>query len=319
MTYVKFAGTERTTLVFVMEWLIVCVGVSGNILIIILIALYDGIKKTVNKILFINLAVADLGFLLLRHSFNFVELYYFPHSTLGAFSCKVLEPISMAFFPASLLTIITISYYRYQGIVQLGRSELSVKKASCIVGVIWTSTLTFYPMRRIPFSSKLNENSKTVCQLVLSKTIVKSVRLAEITMFFLVILVTFILFLKMRRTLIDSSKFNFTLSISLRICQNLKTLRVLKPVIIILFLTVTPISVADVLRLFHVESIKLILDFRDYMFMNHIFSVLMLINSSANPFIYAFASREFRTSFVKLLKLRCWRRKDRVAPTPDNS
>ena len=138
-------------------------------------------------------------------------------------------------------------------------------------------------------------------------------------MFFLVILVTFILFLKMRRTLIDSSKFNFTLSISLRICQNLKTLRVLKPVIIILFLTVTPISVADVLRLFHVESIKLILDFRDYMFMNHIFSVLMLINSSANPFIYAFASREFRTSFVKLLKLRCWRRKDRVAPTPDNS
>lgn len=313
MTYIDFVGLERTVPLYVIEWLIVFVGVVGNILVIILIALYDGVKKAINKILFINLAVADLGFLLIRHSFDFLERYYVRTSTLGVFLCEVLEPISMAFFPASLLIIITISYYRYHGIVKLGRSELSVTKASFIVGIIWTATLSFYPVRRIPFT-KWRRKTNTVCEHVVPKLMDISVRLTECAIFVIFVVITFIFFLRMRHALMKSSKFNSNLSISLRINQNLKTLRVLKSVIIVLFLTVSPQRVLYILRLVTLETKRPMMNFQDYLLLHHLFSILIVINSSANPFIYAFASRDFRTSLKKLLNRLRLTRSHRVTP-----
>ena len=92
------------------QWLFAAVGIIGNIWVIVTIVRHNAIKRYTNKILFINLAIADMGVLLVRNPFFFLSYYFKNRWLFGELTCKILMPLSLIFMPASVLTLVAISY-----------------------------------------------------------------------------------------------------------------------------------------------------------------------------------------------------------------
>ena len=197
--------TTSHLILFIVQWLFVFIGIVRNFWVIVAILRYNAIKRTSNKILFINLAVADMGVLTIRNSFYFLMIYSHNRWLFGEFACKILYPISMMFMPASVLTLVVIWYSRCSAIVNIRQfNEISVQTAWYIIIAIWTFVAIFYPIIEIPVRS-VNTTAQS-CDLNISQSATDTLYALEDIYFAAAFLVIIVMFIRMRRSLLSFSK-----------------------------------------------------------------------------------------------------------------
>ncbi|KAM4030363.1 C3a anaphylatoxin chemotactic receptor [Anomaloglossus baeobatrachus] len=121
-----------TTLVYVVTFL---VGVPGNMLVLWVIGVK--MKKTVNTVWFLNLAVADIA-CCLSLPFSTVQLYY-EEWLFGAALCKIIPAVVILNMFASVFTLVAISIDRCIQVVLpvWAQNHRSLRMAWLICLVIW--------------------------------------------------------------------------------------------------------------------------------------------------------------------------------------
>ena len=192
-------------ILYILQWLFVVIGILGNSWVIMAILYYNAIKRTSNKILFINLAVADMGVLIIRNPFYFLMIFSHNRWLFGEFACKILLPFSLMFLPASFLTLVVIWYSRCNAIVNIRQlNEISQRAACYTVIAIWTFVVVFYPVIEIP-ARNMNTTALT-CDLNVSKSLLYALYGLEDFYFFVAFLVIIIMFFRMRKSLLSFSK-----------------------------------------------------------------------------------------------------------------
>lgn len=285
----------KTVLISV-DWLIVLIGILGNTLVIVSILFHNSIKNTVNRMLFVNLAITDLGVLVVRHSFHSIQLYLKGRWAFGEIACKFIPPVSRTFLTVSIVTLVAISHHRYNSIVHVLHAEHSVKKSSIILALIWLTTLGSYCLLDVPFR-RLDEATERCTDSVGPVKYIASV-IAEKGFYVVCFVFILYMFSKMKKALLRSLQVQQNSNITKRrISQSVKTLQLLKPTVFVLFITLFP---AWLLHTFVLAKRDDLSPESRYL-LYHVIGILMVINSSANPFIYVMASRSFKNSFRQML------------------
>ncbi|CAN9497595.1 unnamed protein product [Ophioblennius macclurei] len=222
------------------------------------------------------------------------------HWTLGPNLCRFLTMVFYTNMYCSILTMMAISIDRYLGIVRpMNFRQLTKRKSiaflSCIL--MWAVVLSvLYPLMTTDLTFDIPELGITTCFDVLKKDMLPS-KLAwaaflftmVFALFFFPFCVTTFCYVSVIRKLARDSK----------TAQKGKAIRLAFVVLLVFTLCFAPNNILllthSVLRLFYGESV----------YMAYKLSLcLSCLNSCLDPFIYYFASREFRQKLRQIMNLR---------------
>ena len=112
------------------------VGVVGNLIIISFLIKKKGMRNKVNRILFTNLAVADLSVLLFFHTYQ--ALYWAALIQESNITCRVVQPVSYAFVTVSVMSLLLISFHRHRVITRemdQEWSQINLFSLFCLFGL----------------------------------------------------------------------------------------------------------------------------------------------------------------------------------------
>ncbi|KAK3755853.1 hypothetical protein QZH41_003944 [Actinostola sp. cb2023] len=290
----------------IIEGIIFFVGVVGNILVCVVVV-RENLTHSIAYVLILNLAIADLGILLLSFPFGLIrtEGVSWP---FGWFGCKVLYPISDVFHGVSIGSITIIAVYRYRGIVA-GRSphpQRALKYARTVIASLWLFSFILL-VTPLFFSMEFGEyQEKHYCYPKFADWLYFKLYQMElfILTYILPIVVIMYSYFKIRARLRESIELRRRIRKQSGLVlskkdvfneRNFKALRVLAPVIVVFVVTMFPYNLYRVVEIFidisRSSSVKYMLIF---------FKMVVLAfvcNSSANPVIYALMSGEFRKAF----------------------
>ena len=291
--------------------LVALFGVTGNIMVAII---FGGLgkKKTTANFYVQNLAIADLGFLLLTFPFIALREKAPLNWPLGEFTCIYLYPITEIFHGASVWYIAVVAVERYRKIVLLRKPRLSEKRTSLkypkiAAACIWVLSFLVFCLP-IHFVVKYGEmpNDGKWCDPVWPSLVIVRVYVVLLTVFsyILPLLVISWTYFAISRKLSHSSKFlkDMTRSLdgaegnlkrvkSVRLRQNKRAKKILTPIVVVFAITMLPLSI---LRLTYVFW-PVIAEQKYYNNLLYAVTVFVIINSSVNPVIYSIASKDFRT------------------------
>ncbi|CAF0970787.1 unnamed protein product [Adineta steineri] len=132
-----FPGLQLAACIFYS--IILLIGVTGNILVIIIVMKYQDMRNATNFLL-TNLSVADLFFLLFCTPDGYQHLYGKDKHRLGKFMCRFSPFVQNVTATCSVLTIMAISYERYIAICQPFKTNslrLSIFRTLPTVIIFW--------------------------------------------------------------------------------------------------------------------------------------------------------------------------------------
>lgn len=301
---------------YVLQCFFVVFGLVGNVLVILSVRCNIHMKKSISNFFITNLAIADIGVLLVGHTFILgLEIREF-HWPFGEFACQVLYPLSDAFYGVSIWSIVAISFHRYRGIVHTMHAQLSKKKARVMLIATWLFSVILITLPLWIFMDLEPLYNAKTCNVRWPNNESSTAYNIYLGTFFYFLPLALILYfyLRIRLSLKRSSGFHRKMTKSSsqsalrddfakRIRRNAKALRVLMPVVVVFFITMLPFTVFRLLLAFaNMSSFPYtrILFFGSF--------IAVLANSSANPVIYTIVSPDFRRSFIRFLGMkRCAR------------
>ena len=134
-------GSERI-IVPVLFSAIVLVGCFGNSLVIAVVFRNKGYFRNTTNLFIVNLASADLLFLLFCVPFHAV-IYTVPGWPFGEFMCKIVHLVQYASMVASILTLVAMALDRYMAVaLPLKTKHLRTPKMALFVSVaIWVTAV----------------------------------------------------------------------------------------------------------------------------------------------------------------------------------
>ncbi|KAM3862295.1 P2Y purinoceptor 8 [Diretmus argenteus] len=297
-TLLLFQNANASITISIIYIIVTVVNLAGNGLSMWLL-IFRTSPKTPSIIFMINLTLTDLA---LGAALPFQITYQLQayNWSLGPIMCRFL---TVAFFTnmyCSILTMMAISIDRYLGIVRPmlfreTRERKSIAVISCLL--MWGLVLAvLYPMMTTDLTFHIPELGITTCFDVLKKDMLPS-QAAWVaflfTMFFILFLLPFCVttfcYVSVIRKLARDSK----------TAQKEKAIRLAAIVLLVFTLCFAPNNILllahTVYRLFYGKSIymayKLSLSFS-------------CLNSCLDPFIYYFASKDFRQKLRQILRLR---------------
>ena len=181
---------------------------------------------------------------------------------------------------------------------------------------IWAFVLAFYPIIEIPVR-KVNETAET-CYMDISLSVSYILYGFEDFYFAISFVVIIVMFIRMRRSLLDFPKVYSDLAEVKGLMQNIKALKLLWPVVVVLFVTMIPMMIVRTW-----VWVKVIIKTDEIpMLISHIIDILLITNSAVNPFIYIIVSTEFRRRILQIPCVRVFRDlwlKTRPRNLPDNT
>lgn len=297
-------------------------GVIGNILVIVILIRLRGNRTRVVDFYLKNLAIADLGFLLLTFPIGATRERVPLNWPFGEFVCLFLQPFAEIFHGASVWCIAVTAFERYQKIsrpsskLHVNRRP-SLKRTKTVAACIWVASFFVYsfPLYFVLSYSEI-PGGGTSCgpkwptwdsDFVLPRVYVVLTTLFSYIFPLVVISWTF---LAVSRKLNESNKFikdmknetdhrglcTTTRTHALRLVQNRRAKRILTPVVLVFAISMFPLSM---LRLCVVAWPPI----STQTFYNNLFYVVLLctiINSSANPVIYSLVRKDFRRELTRM-------------------
>ncbi|KAJ8005290.1 hypothetical protein DPEC_G00145100 [Dallia pectoralis] len=282
-------------------------GVLGNGLVIWVTGFK--MKKTVNTVWFLNLAVADFlftAFLPLSVTYTVMDF----HWPFGKFMCKLNSTISFLNMFASVYILVVISVDRCVSVVRpvWAQNHRSIRKASCISMGVWLWALVlsspYFVFRDIGVSYKNKEIINCFNNFALSDDQdtkeVKELqafrhRAMVITRFLLGFVAPFVIIVTCYAILIQRLKRNRNLA-----SQSRRPFKIIAAVITAFFLCWAPYHVLALIEMVSsaLDDISITLD--------HVTTIglpiatsLAYLNSCLNPLLYVFMGQDFKDKLRK--------------------
>ena len=282
-----------TLVLVVLDWIIVFIGVVGNLLLLIALTKYKTIQNPITRLLFINLTVSDIGVLVVRHSFQVIQIYTDGKWIFGELMCKLVPPVSRTFLSVSILTLVAISHHRYCCIVGVLKYHPSMRRTIILLTSTWASVLALYVGLDIPFR-ELDQKTQR-CKDTISPMKYVAFVISEKAFYVLCFVCIFHMFRRIQKVLWGSLRFQEDSNIRHQFSPSVQTLRLLKPTVFVLLITLCP---AWLLHIIAIMCHK-VLPHRYLLY--QVVGILMVCNSAGNPIIYAIMSRSFKHSFREIL------------------
>ncbi|XP_028400148.1 QRFP-like peptide receptor [Dendronephthya gigantea] len=283
-----------TLVLVVLDWIIVFIGVVGNILLLIALTKYKTIKNPITRLLFINLTVSDIGVLVVRHSVQVVQIYAEGKWIFGEIMCKLIPPFSRTFLTVSIVTLVAISRHRYCCIVDVLKYHPSMRRTIIFLASTWVTVLALYVALDIPFREVDQKTQR--CKDTLSPMKYVIFVISEKALYVLCFVCIFYMFRKIQRVLWGSLRIQKDSNIRRQFSPSVQTLRLLKPTVVVLLITLCP---AWILHIVAIMSRKVLL--QRYL-LYQVIGILMVCNSAGNPIIYVIMSRSFKQTFREILR-----------------
>ena len=306
-------------------------GVIGNVLVVIILTKVKGKKTRMTDFFLINLAIADLGFLLLTFPMGAARERAPLGWPFGKFVCLYLQPLAEIFHGASVWFIAITAIERYRKIaarnpkLQDAKKRASLKKAGIVASCTWMASFIMFalPLYFIVDYQKL-PGGGTFCgpewpawdkNLVLARVYIVCLTLLSYILPLAVISWTFLaVSLKLNesskfiKTMKSDEKENETVNLNdccfitngkraIRLVQNIRAKRILIPVVLVFTLFMLPLTV---LRLYVVFWPAIV----SQKFYNNLFFAVVvcaILNSSVNPVIYSMVRIDFRRQLTRIM------------------
>ena len=299
-------GSEAILVPIIFSFMVLLGGI-GNILVMVVVIKNKNQFKNTTNLFILNLAVADLLFLIFCVPFHAI-IYTGLGWPFGEFMCKFVHFVQYSSMVASILTLVAMSFDRYLAVGYPLRTKhmRTPKKALCVAICVWVLSvlialpwLVFYTVR---IYSNLGPKEVTICADDWGKA--SSSRPTYFLLLFIlgyaIPLVTIsILSTLMVRQLWIVNEYR---------CQGTRTLESIKAkrkvtrlviVIVVVFLVCwLPSHVIWLWTNYFSTSWHHTYGFYYMRIFAH---VLSYANSAMNPVIYAFLSQNFRKGFQKAL------------------
>ena len=311
------------TLMLSFEALIVMLGVIGNISVVIVISRL-GMKKQPVDYYVQNLAIADLGILLIAFPLVIIRIEMPSNWPFGEFACLYFYPTVEIFYGASVWYIVVIAFERYQRMISMkilgqnSRNKTTFQRAKAIATGVWAISFLIFclPLYFVVKHVHL-PGGGTFCGPA------KWTRYSAIGYMVCLILLTYLLplvvisftYVSISRVLKRSDDFIKTMkqvqpvpvsennklflarhAKSIRLRQNNRAKKILTPLVVTFAVTMLPVN------MFRVTSVvwPAFEEQEYYAYLVYTMILLTFINSAANPIIYSLVSKEFRRGIYSL-------------------
>ncbi|XP_071979134.1 C5a anaphylatoxin chemotactic receptor 1-like [Engystomops pustulosus] len=270
--------------------LVFILGVPGNGLVIWITA-FD-IKRSVNTMWFLNLAVADLLCCLsVPFTIMSIVLEYWP---LGLFACKFIPSILLISMYASVLLLTMISIDRCLLVMKpvWCQNKRTLGKAYVACAVTWILALVFsspsFIFRNLSTSSGKCVYSYVLVPKEIQQTVENSIAVYRLLIGFII---PFLVIITCYTILVVRVKKRFT--------QNTKTMTLVLVVIAGFFICWLPYHVVGFViaaNPSHSDTYKSIKQ------VDTIFVAIAFMNSCINPIIYVLMGQDFKSKFQKSIR-----------------
>ena len=307
-------------------------GVIGNLIVIMILTKLKGKKTGMTDFFLINLAIADLGFLLLTFPMGAVRERAPLSWPFGKFVCLYLQPFGEIFHGASVWFIAIIAIERYRKIaarnpkLHHAKKRPSLVRAGIVASCTWLASFVTFalPLYFVVDYQKL-PGGGTFCgpvwpawdkELVLARVYIACLTLLS---YILPLVVVSWTFLAVSLKLNESSKFikdmksdekeNETAKLngcsaitsrkhSIRLVQNIHAKRLLTPVVLVFTVFMLPLTVLRLCVVFWPAIAS------QTFYNNSFFAAVVcaIINSSANPMIYSMVRSDFRREVMRIMR-----------------
>ena len=296
-----------------LEALISLFGVVGNILVVIVIS-HLGKKKRPGDYYLQNLAIADLGTLIMTSPLLIIRLEMPLNWPFGEIACLYFYPVAEIFYGSSVwcIAVIAIERYRKMSSIEIyGRNRTPIQIAKRIAAVVWViSFLTLcFPLYFVVDYQALSNRGQfcgpirwthfletvyIICLILLTYVI----PLAIISFAYIEISRVLRQSINMTRPMkqahhlakSQSDKRDYLVNLSgVRLRQNIRAKKILSPLVVIFAVTMLPLNVFRLTMVFWPE-------FSEQIYFAHLLHAVVvstIINSAANPVIYSVVSRNF--------------------------
>ncbi|KAM4696298.1 C5a anaphylatoxin chemotactic receptor 1-like [Rhinophrynus dorsalis] len=269
------------------------VGVPGNALVVWMTA-YE-MKRSVNTVWFLNLAIADL-LCCLSVPFTIMEVIL-GHWPLRLFACKLLPSILLINMYASVLLLTVISIDRCALVIKpvWCQNKRTVKKAYLACTVVWLLALILTsPSFIFRDIYRKNELAKDTCVLNYSLAgghIEKVMLFIAIFRFLMGFIIPFLVITLCYSILMAK--------VSGRYTQSGKTMKVVLVVITAFFLCWFPYHVAGFILVSNPRTSDL---YKSTLRVDPLIISFAFVNSCINPLIYVLVGQDFKSKFRKSIK-----------------
>ena len=310
-------------------------GVIGNFLVTVILIRIKAKETRVMDFYMINLAIADLGTLLLAFPITATRERLPFNWPFGEFVCLYVLPLTDIFHGSSVWFITATAIERYQKIARPSKVNVklrsSFKRAKIIAVCIWVASFFVFsfPMYFVLRYREMS-NGGTFCGpewpswgrgFVLPRVYIA---LMTFLSYIIPLAVTSGTFLAVSRKLNESSKFikimkhgedSETVILdncnggscsprrhAVRLAQNRRAKVILTPVVVVFAVFMLPLAILRLCVVFWPPIVS-------QTFYNNLFYAVILcaiINSSANPVIYSVVRKDFRRQLARLF---CWKKR----------
>ncbi|XP_073497533.1 C5a anaphylatoxin chemotactic receptor 1-like [Phyllobates terribilis] len=276
----------------VLYFLVFILGVPGNGLVVWITAFE--MKRSVNTIWFLNLAVADLLCCLsVPFTIMNISLGYWP---LGLFTCKFIPSILLITMYASVLLLTMISIDRCALVMKpvWCQNNRTLGKAYLACAIMWILAIIQSSPSFI-FRHFNTSDGKDYC--IYDYKILKQENQQRVENFIAIIrllmgfIVPFLVIVTCYGILMNRVKQRFT--------QNTKTMKVVLTVIAGFFVCWLPYHVAGSILALHPSNSEL---YQSTKKVDKIIIAIAFMNSCINPIIYVLMGQDFKSKFRKSIK-----------------
>ncbi|XP_018418493.1 PREDICTED: C5a anaphylatoxin chemotactic receptor 1-like [Nanorana parkeri] len=272
-----------------MYCIVFVLGVPGNGL-VVWVTTFE-MKRTVNSIWFLNLAVADLLCCIAApFSIMVIALGHWP---LGLFACKTIPSMLLINMYASVLLLTIISIDRCALVLKpvWCQNKRTVKKAYVACLAIWIlAFILSSPAFVFRHTTEKNDGTEA-CAYVFSSIKDQKQKVENLIAVFRLLMgfvIPFVVITACYGVLMGR--------VSGRYTQSTKTMKVILIVIVGFFVCWVPYHVAGIFLAVHEKGSELYASFKN---LDTIFIALAFVNSCMNPIIYVLAGREFKSKFKR--------------------
>ncbi|XP_023233878.1 allatostatin-A receptor-like [Centruroides sculpturatus] len=280
--------------------IIVAVGLLGNSLVVVVVSCNSQMRSTTN-ILIINLAVADLLFIIFCVPFTAWD-YAFPYWPFGDIWCKTVQYLVIVCAYASIYTLVLMSLDRFLAVVHpiTSMSIRTEKNAYIAIGLLWCLIL----LSCIPVSQSHGELPFVIENVHYSTCGFLSEEGYNLAAFHIcfflssyvvpLALIFCLYMLMLKRLWFGNSPGGHVSAESLR--SKKRVTRMVVVVVVIFAVCWCPIQIVLLLKsinAYEITPFRLMVQITSH--------TLAYMNSCVNPILYAFLSDNFRKAFHKVI------------------
>ena len=294
-------------IILVLQIIVSLVGTVGNVLVCVVTSRKRNLKIVGNRLI-LNLAIADLGVLLINYPIHISKEFSISWP-FGEFVCETVFPFAVIFYGVGVGCITAIALHRYRMLVHCMKPQMNRQTVKRVLFLIWLLSFVivvmplFFVMKLIP----IPKIGIVICEPLWPNPLSRQMYHTTIVLAFYIIPLSIIAvtYIRIRTKLKDSirrhdsyqrSSFREQTAVS-RIVQNRRALRLLTPVVIVFAVCMAPLQFTPIVSFF-VD----ITGSKHIAITARFFVLLLVTNASANPIIYSVVNSDFRRDFVQLLR-----------------